>query len=81
MPNSIIQIIFGEGYTLSNYERTDSPLLTPCECTIHLGAPVVPDEYMIYRGCEKGSWAKVKGESSLPEPVARNSSIQQLQER
>ena len=28
---------------------------TPAECTMHLGAPVVPEEYMMNRGWEKGS--------------------------
>ena len=30
--------------------RINTRELTPAECTIHFGAPVVPDEYMINSG-------------------------------
>ena len=51
--------------------------LTPAEWTIHLGAPVVPEEYMMNRGwlngsCSNSSWGNW---SPSPRPVARKSSI------
>ena len=53
----------------------------PAECTMHLGAPVVPDEYIIKRGWSNGSWANSRGMLASPwslQPVARNSSNVQL---
>lgn len=46
-------------------------VLTPCECTIPLGVPVVPEENMMTKGVWKGTWANV---SVLPVPRARKSS-------
>lgn len=53
---------------------------TPAEWTIHLGAPVVPDEYMINRGwlngsCSNSSWGNW---SNSPHPRAKKSSINTL---
>lgn len=49
--------------------------LTPAECTIHLGDPVVPEEYMINRGWEKGSCSNSSWGAWSPSfPVAKKSS-------
>lgn len=55
--------------------------LTPAEWTIHLGAPVVPEEYMMNRGwlngsCSNSSWGNW---SASPRPEAKKSSINTLQ--
>ena len=44
-------------WTLPLVTLWPSFLLTPTECTIHFGGPVVPDEYMINSGWLKGTWA------------------------
>ena len=38
--------------------------LTPAEWTMHLGVPVVPDEYMMNRGWLKGSCSNCSSEPS-----------------
>ena len=35
-------------------------LISLIKCTILFGKPVVPDEYMIYKGWSKGSRSKIK---------------------
>lgn len=47
---------------------------TPAECTMHLGAPVVPDENMMNRGWLKGSCSNSSCGAGSPRPVARKSS-------
>ena len=55
--------------------------LTPTECTIHLGTPVVPDEYMIYSGWLNGTCSNVRsGTFPSTNPVDRNSPSLQLQQ-
>lgn len=55
-------------------------VLTPAEWTIHLGAPVVPDEYMMNRGCLNGSCSNSSwgNWSNSPHPHAKKSSINTL---
>ena len=57
--------------------------LTPAEWTMHLGAPVVPDEYMMNRGwlngsCSNSSWGNW---SPSPRPDAKKSSINTLEKK
>lgn len=54
--------------------------LTPAEWTIHLGAPVVPEEYMMKRGWLKGSCSNSNwgNWSPSPRPDAKKSSINTL---
>lgn len=47
---------------------------TPAECTMHLGAPVVPEEYMMKRGWLNGSCSNSSWGAGSPLPVARKSS-------
>lgn len=47
---------------------------TPAQCTMHLGAPVVPDENMMKRGWLKGSCSNSSCGAGSPRPVARKSS-------
>ena len=47
---------------------------TPAECTMHLGAPVVPDENMMKSGWPKGSCSNSSCGACSPLPVARKSS-------
>lgn len=47
---------------------------TPAECTMHLGAPVVPDENTMKRGWLKGSCSNSSWGTWSPFPVARKSS-------
>lgn len=58
-----------------------SVFLTPAEWTIHLGAPVVPEEYMMNRGCLNGSCSNSSwgNWSNSPYPDAKKSSINTLQ--
>ena len=54
--------------------------LTPAEWTIHLGTPVVPEEYMMKSGWLKGSCSKLRVGTtpSAVRPEVRNPSIRHL---
>ena len=49
--------------------------LTPTECTMHFGVPVVPEEYMMKSGWLKGTCSKVRAE---PEYAFTKSSYRTL---
>ena len=48
-------------------------VLTPAECTIHFGIPVVPDEYIMKSGWLKGSCSKINS-GTVPSSDAASSS-------
>lgn len=50
----------------------DLGLLTPAVWMIHLGGPVVPEEYRMYKGWLNGSCSKING--AFP-PVSKNAVI------
>lgn len=54
---------------------------TPAEWTMHFGAPVVPEEYMIKRGWLKGSCSNSSWGAWSPFPVARKSSKKTLHKK
>lgn len=60
-------------------EKTDTDRqtcrLTPTECTMHLGVPVVPDEYMTKRGWLKGTCSNFNSDPSCPFTKSSNSTL------
>ena len=62
----------GWGAIFTTRESPSRP--TPAECTMHLGAPVVPDENMMKSGWLKGSCSNSSWGAWSPCPVARKSS-------
>lgn len=46
--------------------------LTPAECTMHFGVPVVPEEYMMKSGWLKGSCSNVNSASVCPAMKSSN---------
>ena len=50
-------------------------LLTPAECTMHFGAPVVPEEYRLNSGWLKGTCSNFSSDSPKPLMKSSNSTL------
>ena len=80
MENVLLQMLNQSTLQPKVVYKTGDPLphaiLTPAECTMHLGMPVVPEEYMMKRGWSNGTCSYFKTEPTCSFTKSSNITLQ-----